>query len=765
MFRNAILGFRSVGTDAVVREDDMPQSARSATLDPAPAPQGTAPGTDGARRRLATPERLRAFFAPRSIALVGASDSSGWGRFIVDSLRTAGFTGPVRPVHPTRPTAFDLPTAPNLRALDEPVDLAFVLAPTRAVEEVLADAAATGIRNAVVLASGYGDGGGEPGRALERRLVERAIELDITLLGPNCLGFVNAAASVAPFGLNIVPPLRRGPVGIVLQSGALTSNVLSFARAHQVGISLLTSMGNEAVVTTADVLEHLITDDDTEVIGLFLESVRDAPRFVELAARALQVGKPIVALKVGRTEAGQRTALAHTGALAGDDAVVDAAFRQFGVIRVTSLEQLLVTSGLLASGQVPRGRRMGVVTASGGACDIIADRSTDEGLEIVDFAATTTERLGAALPPFASARNPLDVTGIVLAERGSAQAGLGDVALEAVVDDPNIDFVLNMIALPGAPPPDPTPIELRVAQIAASTQRSTVPVVNFTATCSDLAPYPQELLDRHGLHALAGIEFGLTALGQAVRWHETRARAPFRSAAAAPPALAPGVPAGPWSEARSRELVAAAGVPVVPAELVTDAAAAVAAAARFGGPVALKVCSAAIPHKSDIGGVELGVTGADAVRAAFERVRAAGLAAVQEVDGVLVSPMRAPATELFVGVTVDPSFGPVLAVGLGGVFIEVLKDVALRLLPVDAGEVRRMLAELRGAAVLAGARGTRPADLDRVAEVVAAVATAAAGLGGALHTLEINPLRVDGDAVEALDVLVVTGAQADPTGS
>ena len=764
MFRNAILGFRSVDRDAVVREDDMPQSARSATLDLAPGPPGTAAGFDDARRRLARPERLRALFAPRSIALVGASDSSGWGRFIVDSLRTAGFTGPVQPVHPHRPSAFDLPTVPNLRALDEPVDLAFVLAPTRAVEEVLADAAAAGVRNAVVLASGYGDGGGEQGRALERRLVERAIELDITLLGPNCLGFVNAAASVAPFGLGIVPPLRRGPVGIVLQSGALTSNVLSFARAHQVGISLLTSMGNEAVVTTADVLEHLITDDDTEVIGLFLESVRDAPRFVELAARALQVGKPIVALKVGRTEAGQRTALAHTGALAGDDAVVDAAFRQFGVIRVPSLEQLLVTSGLFASGQVPRGRRMGVVTASGGACDIIADRSTDEGLEIVEFAETTTERLEAALPPFASARNPLDVTGIILAERGSVHAGLGDVALEAVVDDPNVDFVLNMVALPGMPPPDPTAVELRIAQIAASTQRSTVPIVNFTATCSDLAPYPQGLLDRHGLHALAGIEFGLTALGQALRWQETRARAPFRAAGAAV-ATPPGMPVGPWSEARSRELVAAAGVPVVPAELVTDAEAAVAAATRYGGPVALKVCSAAIPHKSDIGGVALGVTGAEAVRAAFERVHAAGLAVVPEIEGVLVSPMRAPATELFVGVTVDPSFGPVLAVGLGGVFIEVLKDVALRLLPVDAAEVRRMLAELRGAAVLAGARGTRPVDLDRVAEVVARMAAAAMGLGAGLHTLEINPLRVDGDAVEALDVLVVTGSQADPTGS
>lgn len=747
-------------TDAVVREDDMPQSPRSATLGTDPQDRAGA-GPDqhdpvAARRRLASPDRLRSFFAPRSIALVGASDTSGWGQFIVASLATSGFSGPLRPVHPNRATAFDRPTVPSLRDLDEPVDLAYVLAPTRAVESVLEDAAAAGIRNAIVLASGYGDGGGEEGRAAEARLVERAVELDITLLGPNCLGYVNAAASVAPFGLGIVPPLRRGPVGIVLQSGALTSNVLAFARAHQVGISLLTSMGNEAVITTADVIEHLVEDDDTEVIGLFLESVRDAPRFVELAARALARGKPIVALKVGRTEAGQRTALAHTGALAGDDAVVDAAFRQFGVIRTTSLEQLLITSGLLASGQVPHGRRVGVVTASGGACDIIADRSTDEGVEIVEFAATTTAKLKAVLPPFAVAHNPLDVTGVVLAERGSAQSALGDVALEAVVDDPGIDFVFNMLALPAAEPPDPTLLERRVAQIATSTARSPIPIVNFTATCSDLPPFAQSLLDRNGLTALAGIEFGLTAIGQALRWQEARAREPRPPSTATAAGTTTDVPGGPWSEARSRDLVAASGVPVVPAELVADADAAVAAAARFGGPVALKICSAEITHKSDIGGVVLGVQGDEDVRAAFGSVHAAGAAVTADVEGVLVSPMRAPATELFVGVTVDPSFGPVLAVGLGGVFIEVLKDVSLRLLPVDAAEVRRMLAELRGAAVLQGIRGTRPADLDRVAGVVAQVAAAAAGLGPALHTLEINPLRVDGSDVEALDVLVVT---------
>src|SRR6201991_4555770 len=554
---------------------------------------------DRGRRSLASPQRLRSFFAPRSIALVGASEGSGWARFTLDSLSTSGFTGELRLVHPVRPQAFGRPPVPSLRALDEPVDLAFVLAPTRAVEGVLEDAAAAGIHNVVVLASGYGDGGGEEGRERERRLVERAVELDLTLLGPNCLGFVNAAAGVAPFGLHIVPPLRRGGLGVVLQSGALTSNVLAFARAHGIGISLLTSMGNEAVIPAADVIEHLVDDDETRVIGLFLESVRDPQRFTALAERALQVGKPIVALKVGRSPAGQLAALAHTGARAG------------------GREKLLITAGVLGSGTVPTGRRMGVVTASGGACDIIADRSADEGVEIPEFSEPTEARLREVLPSFAAARNPLDVTGVILADRATASANLGGTALNTVAADPNLDFVLNLVTLPVAAPPDPAVPERRMADIVEANRRSPIPIVHFSATCSDLSDYGGDLLDRHGLHVVGGIEFGLKAVGHAIRWNELRHdRATNPAPAPSPaPSVAPAdAPEGAWSEARARDLLRATGVPAVPAELVNDADAAVAAAERLGHPVALKICSAAITHKSDIGGVAPGLGGAVRVR-------------------------------------------------------------------------------------------------------------------------------------------------------
>jgi len=709
-----------------------------------------------ARARLAAPDRLRALFAPSSVALVGASEGSGWARFIVESLRTAGLPGRLVPVHRRNPTAFGEPTVASLRDLDDPVDLAFVMVPTDAVESVLDDAAEAGIRNVIVLASGFAEIGDE-GRERERRLADVAIDHDLTLLGPNCLGYVNSHAKAAPFGLHLVPPLQSGPVGIVLQSGALASAVMQFTRSRAIGVSLLTSMGNEAIVTAADVIEYLLGDEDTRVIALFLESIRDPARFVALADRALAAGKPLVALKVGRTPAGQAAALAHTGAVAGDDAVVAAVLRQHGVVRVDSLEELLTTAGLLGYVRAPEGRRMGVVTASGGACDIIADRSADEDIEIPDFAPATVDRIAAVLPSFAAVRNPLDITGFVLADPKAAASDAGVVALNALIDDPGIDFIFNAVALPAAPPPDPSLLQRRMDGVAAAQRRTDKPIVHFTNVCTDVSPFARGVLAEHGLHVLGGIELGIRAVGHALAWSDARSR-PVASPGQGP-ALVEVRRGGPWSEAAAREFVAGFGVPVVPAELVTSAAAAVAAADRLGYPVVLKVCAAALTHKSDAGGVALGLADEAAVRAAFVRLEALGRD--HDGEGVLVSPLRDKGIELFAGVRIDPAFGPVLAVGLGGVWIEILGDVSLRALPVPADEIERMLGELRGAALLRGARGEVPVDVAAVAKAVAALADAAAALGPGLAAVEVNPLWVRGAEVEALDVLMVTKEQGD----
>lgn len=701
---------------------------------------------------LVTPARLREFFAPRSIAVVGASETSGWARFFVGSAVAAGFDGPLIPVHPVHKTVFGRKAVPSLRDLPEPVDLAFIMAPLPAVEDVLEDAGAAGVRGAVVLASGYREVGGG-GQALQDHLAAHAAAHGVTLLGPNCLGFLNAHARTAAFALTVPTPLVAGPVGVALQSGALASVMLAFAKAHAIGVSTLTSLGNEAMISTVDVINYLIEDDQTTVIALFLEAISDPQAFAAAAARADSAGKPIVALKAGSSQAGSAAALAHTGSIAGDDAVVDAALRQYHVARVSSIEELLSTAAVLGYSGWPRGRRMGVVTASGGACDLIADRATAEGIEIPRFSEATASAIASHLPPFAEVHNPLDVTGYFLANRRASALTAADLALDAAVDDPGLDFVLfSGLTLPDARPPDErlaAALEERVAWLADRIGSAPIPVIPVSYTCIDLSDYGRTLLTKHGIHLLAGMDLGVRSIGHALRWLDGRGRL-----ATTPSAITPRLVrmSGPWPEADARDLLAAFGVASVPSTMVKASSEAVDAATRFGYPVVLKISSAAVTHKSDIGGVALDLRTDQDVVAAYDRL----VTVAADIDGVSVAPMRTGGVELLAGVTVDATFGPVLAVGLGGIWVEVLGDVSLRVLPVDQAEVLHMLGELRGAPLLTGGRGRIAADLDALAGAIASIGDAALSLGNALRSLEVNPLWVNGDQIEALDVLVIT---------
>jgi acyl-CoA synthetase (NDP forming) len=720
----------------------------------------TSPAVTGTGQRV-TPQRLAEFFAPRSVALVGASDTSGWARFIVAASSAVGYSGPLHPVHPVHPVVFGRPAVPSLRDLPEPPDLAFILAPTAAVLGVVEDAAAAGVRNVVVLASGYREAG-SAGRELEAELVARAAGHGITLLGPNCLGFLNTAARVAPFALTVPLPLTPGPVGIALQSGALSSALLSFARSQAIGVSTVASLGNEAMISTSDVLEYLVEDEQTKVICLFLEEIGDPAAFSAAAIRADQAGKPIIALKVGASQAGQQSALAHTGAVAGDDAVVDAALRQLNVIRVASIEELLTTASVLGYQRVPRGRRMGVLTASGGACDIIADRASAAGIEIPPFAPETTETIAAHLPSFASARNPLDVTGYVLANARTSPLTAIDHALDAALADPGLDFVIfTGFTVPETRPADDALaalLESRIGWLAERIAAAPMPAIPLSLTCVDVSGYGRQLFGAHDVHMVSGMELGIQAIGNALRWQEGRGEVRQLGARPAPSER----PVAPWSEVRARELLTSAGIPVVPGRLARSADEAVRAADAVGRPVAVKICSAQLTHKSDVGGVALGL-GSDAeIMAAYDQVTRSAAKAGETAGEVLVTAMRTGGTEVLAGVSVDPGFGPVLAVGLGGVFVEVLRDVSLRVLPVDTRDVAAMLGELRGLPLLTGARGSEPADLDVLAKVIADLAELARSVPD-LRALEVNPLWVRGHQVEALDVLVVT--DRDDTGN
>ncbi|MEV0616924.1 acetate--CoA ligase family protein [Nonomuraea sp. NPDC050404] len=684
-------------------------------------------------------------FNPRSIALVGATDKSGWSISTLANLRAHAFPGPVHLVNPRGGVVHGMPAYRSLTEIPERVDLAYVMVPTAAVLGVLREGAKLGIRCYVILTAGFGEAG-EEGARLESEVAAFAVEHGLTILGPNGNGYINAAAGVTPYGLPIPQPLLRGSVGVVLQSGALASSVLGFAQARNVGVSLLTSMGNESVVTVTDVIEYLVDDPATKVVALFLETIRNPAEFSRVARRALEAGKPIVALKIGRSKLASHTAQAHTGALVGDDDVIDAALRQLGVIRVRSLEDLIITAGLLASSGPLPGRRVGVVTPSGGASEIIADRAEDEGLELPPFAPETVARLAEIVPAFGTVANPLDVTGYVLIDRT-----LMGRALDIVTSDPGIDLVMLLSDAPKAAPPDPAPVLAMYTASARRIAESPVPVVVVSNVLTDVTEFGRRVQEETGFPYVAGgIEHGLHAIGAAVRWSSLRAQALSRPApspvSAAPPAGASGV----WAEHRAAALLGSAGLPVVPSELAGGEGEALAAAERFGYPVVLKVAADGLGHKSDIGGVRLGLGGPEEVRRAYREL----VAALPSLDGVLVQPQRSGGVELLVGVVRDPAWGLTLAVGLGGVWVEVLRDTALRVLPVDAAQVRTALSELRGAALLDGVRGGEPVDLDAVAGVVARIAAFAESLGDGLESLEINPLLVAGSRVEALDALI-----------
>ncbi|HEX7733522.1 MAG TPA: acetate--CoA ligase family protein [Ktedonobacteraceae bacterium] len=699
-------------------------------------------------------EQLHRFFRPRSIALVGATDNSRWSIYTFENLKNVGFPGPIFLVNPNREIVHGERAYKTLSDLPEPVDLAFVMVSTPRVLAIVQEAARLGTTNFVVLTSGFSEMGAE-GARLEYELLSFARTHGLTLLGPNGNGFINVTNQITPYGLPIALPLKAGPVGVVLQSGALASAVLAFAQGHAIGLSLLVAMGNETMISVTDVVDYLLEDDSTRSIALFLESIRHPNELRRVAEKARALRKTIVALKIGRSEASSRAALAHTGALVGNDAINDAALRQLGIIRVSSLEDLLTTAGLAGYTEPLPGRRMGVVTPSGGACDIISDLAEESGLEIPEFAPKTIQQLQTVLPAFSTCHNPLDVTGYVVVDSTIQQR-----SLEVVVNDPEIDFVLNLTATESGR-------ELTQEMLAATLpmydnlariiQTSPRPVVLVSNTCMDLSRTARAVVERTGLHFTAGMEHGLRALGRFLWWSEFIQAAPGEASPEPLPAIARDQPfTGAWSEARARTLLEEAGIPTIPARLATTPEEAIQAARELGLPVVLKIQSADLPHKSDVGGVALNLESEEAVSAEFNAM----LARVQtrrpdaEIEGILVSPLRPPGIELLVGIVRDDLWGPVLTLGLGGVWTELLKDTTTRVLPVRREEITTMLGELRGEALLRGARGQEGADIQALSQVIERVCSLALALGPGLNALEVNPLLVRGERIEALDVLV-----------
>jgi len=690
-------------------------------------------------------ERLATLFRPRSVAMVGAANKSMFSQLAYRNLVDFGFAERTYLVNRRGAETHGRATVTSCAEIGEPVDVAFLMVPQSATLDALSDAAAAGIRNAVILTSGYGEAG-PAGRAAQDEMVAHAAALDIVVLGPNHLGFANFAAQIP---VTSVPGLPRvaGPVALLSQSGASSSAMLEFAAVAGVGLSYLVTLGNEAMITAGHVLDHLVDDEDTRAVAIFMETVRDPAVFRRAARRAAEAGKAVVVLKAGSSELSARTAAAHTGALVGDDATIDAVFRDLGVIRVDSIEDMLITAGAAAHlGRLAR-PGVGVVSISGGACDIVADRAQDLGMALPGLAEPTRAALAAAMPDYGTVQNPLDVTGAAIID-----PGLFTRTITAMSADPSVGVVAVVNSLPWVSDGRPYSGQMFVDAIGAGARQASVPVVYVNQVLQPITDHTREVMAAgHVPYAIPGLRQAVVALRN-VAWWSGAARPAATPAPAAVPVPGAALRHGAWSEAAARRLLSDAGVPVVPARLVTSVDEAVMAAADLGGPVAVKIVSPDILHKSDVGGVRLDVLGDDAVRAAFAAVSAAGGGA--RVDGVLVSPMRSPGTELLVGVVRDPQWGPILAVALGGIFVEVLEDSALSPLPVSPGKVAAMLRGLRAAAVFDGVRGGVPADIDAIAAVVVLIGDLALALGDELESLEVNPLRVHGTTVEALDAVV-----------
>ncbi|QLY28829.1 acetate--CoA ligase family protein [Nocardia huaxiensis] len=698
-----------------------------------------------------TPERLASLFRPRSVALVGASDKSGFSLTTYRNLLKAGFGDRVFLVNRRGVETHRRPTVTSCAAIGEPVDVAFMMVPQAGMLDALTDAAAAGIRNAVVLSSGYGEAGAA-GRRAQTELVAHAESLGMVLLGPNHLGFANFAEQVP---VASIPGLPResGPVALLSQSGASCGAMVDFAAMTGIGLSYLVTLGNEAMITAGHVLDYLVDDEHTRAVAIFMEAIRDPEVFRAAARRAAEAGKAVVVLKAGSSELSARTAAAHTGALVGDDATIDAIFRDLGVIRVDTVEDMLITAGAAAHlGRLDR-PGIGVVSISGGACDILADRADDIGAPLPTIAEDTVAQLTAILPEYGTVQNPLDVTGAAIID-----PGIFTRCIEAMSADPSVGVVAVINTLPWqGSDSKPYAAQTAINAIGAGIGKAAGPVVYVSQVVQPITAYTRRVMDEAEIpYAVPGLKQAVVALRNIGWWSETT-RDLISPRTLDAPQVAPTIRdrRGPWSEESARRLLTEAGIPVVPARLVNSADDAVAAAAEFDGAVAVKIVSPDILHKSDLGGVRLGVTGDGEVRRAYREVVAAAEAVPDaRIEGVLVSPMRSGGVELLVGVVRDPQWGLMLAVALGGVFVEVLRDSALTPLPVTPAKARRLLEELRGLPLLQGARGTDPADLDALAAVISRVGALAEALGENLESLEINPLRVAGTVVEALDALV-----------
>lgn len=700
---------------------------------------------------------------PRAIAIVGASNNKDIirGR-LLHILQLRGYPGTIFPVTPSRAEVQGLKAYPSVADIPEPVDLAIVVIPAASVAEVLAGCGARGIKAAVVISSGFGEEKGDAARVRQEELQQIAERYGMAICGPNCEGVVNVlgplAATFSPSLENqdyrLIPEVPGGrPISVIAQSGALSFSYLNRGAPRQLRFTYLISSGNEAALEGLDYVDWMLDEGRTDIFLLYMEAVRSAATFRRVGAKAARMGKPIIVGKVGRSEAGRRAAASHTGALAGSDSAYDALFRRYGIARCEDIDEMVDTAAAFAFCPLPRGRRVALLSASGGGAAWMADMCTAHGLELPEMDAATRKEIDPLIPSFASSQNPIDLTAQAVREVGYARI------IEILQRSPVTDMVLVVGSLATE-----TMLRRDIDAITRVARESAVPIAFCAYT--NASPAAVTLLASAGIPAYTNMANCAKALGALAEYAEFQQR--WRQRGEDDVTRAPGAHevrrrlgegGRMLCEYDAKGLLAVYGVPRPREEMASDVTKAVEAAGRIGFPVALKVQSPDIPHKTEAGAVALGIDTPAALRRAYRQVLASARAAHPGADvrGVLVQQMAPKGVEVIVGVTRDETFGPILMVGLGGIFVEVLRDVAFAPAPLTREDARDLLAQLRGGRLLQGVRGEPPADVDALIDLLVAVARFASDHADAIAEIDLNPVIVHprGQGLSVVDALII----------
>jgi len=690
---------------------------------------------------------LEMFTNPRGVAVVGASPSPGkLGHAVLQNVIQYGYKGRIYPINPKAGEILGLPAYPSVRDIPGPVDLAIVLVPAKAVPGVIEECGQKGIQGAVVISAGFREVGRE-GRQLEQQLIETARRYGLRLVGPNVLGIIDTVIDLNGSFAAGMP--RRGHIAFMSQSGALCTSILDMALGQGIGFSRFYSIGNKADLNEIDFLRAWSEDPETNVIVAYLEGIANGAEFMQVA-RQVTRRKPVVSIKSGTTSAGSRAASSHTGTLAGSEKAYDAAFKQVGIVRAGSVQELFDYAQAFARQPLPESDAVAVVTNAGGPGIMASDAIERIGMRLASLTPEIQQKLRAALPAAASVVNPIDVLGDAPADRYA-------LAIEAAFSDPNVGIVL-VVLTPQTATQIPETARL-LGELSRKYQKPT-----FATFMGDLAIRPaMEILTEYSVPNYQVPERAVTAI--AAMWHHRHwLNTPELNIEPLPVERdkvrqvldqVRGEGRATAGDAEARDILAAYGVPLPKSALAKNADEAVAAAEAIGYPVVMKIASPDILHKTDIGGVKLNLASASDVRDAFDLIiyRATRHMPDATIWGCQVQQMVKGGKEIIIGMNRDPQFGPLLMFGLGGVYVEALKDVTFRVAPIDQREAREMLGEIRAYNLLRGVRGEKPSDLDAVADTLVRISQLVTDFPDIVE-LDINPLLVFpvGQGVLGLDM-------------